>query len=40
MVTKEELLIERIEQIDATLSILGELRASLVDELEAIKEAL
>jgi hypothetical protein len=30
---------ERIEQLDATLEILGELRSALVAEIEALKEA-
>lgn len=38
MKTKKELE-NRIEMLDATLSILGELRAALVRELEALKES-
>ena len=34
MTSKKDLQ-ERIEQIDATLAILGELRAALMEELEA-----
>jgi hypothetical protein len=37
MTSKKDLQ-ERIEQIDATLEILGELRAALVSEIEALKE--
>jgi hypothetical protein len=38
MASKSELLIEKLEQIDAVLGILGELRASVVAELEAKEE--
>lgn len=38
METKKELE-NRIEMLDATLSILGELRAALMGELEALKES-
>ena len=36
--TSKKDLIERLEQIDATLEILGELRAALVSEIEALME--
>jgi hypothetical protein len=38
METKKELE-NRIEMLDDTLSILGELRAALMSELEALKES-